>query len=259
VFQLNNEPIAMFLKIIRQTRIAIAPFLFVLIMLIPDTGISQELQNSSVNQVDDKGRKQGKWKAFDVNGNLKFEGQFIDNIPVGTFVFYYPDEQIKARSEMYDHGRRSRTKTFHPNGRLMAEGNYLDKQKDSTWNYYSDFDGVLISTENYKDGQLDGMVYNFYPAGGIAEEIPYVNGVKDGVWKRFFTDGKLKLKATYVNGMLEGLMLVYFQNGVPEISGMYEHNLKNGLWLYFNDRGQTLKKETYKQGNLKKTEDFDIK
>lgn len=135
----------------------------------------------------------------------------------------------------------------------MGEGNYLDKKKDSTWNYYSDFDGVLMSTEYYENGQLEGTVINYYPEGSIAEEIPYKNGIKDGVWKQYFTDGKLKLKATYIDDKLEGLMLVYYRNGVPEISGIYENNYKHGLWLYFSERGETLKTEKYLKGHLKET------
>lgn len=216
----------------------------------------QELTNTNINKVDSQGRKQGDWKAFDVNGNLKFEGHFVDGLPVGTFTYYYPDGKIRAISEMIDGGKRSHTRIFHNNTRLMAEGNYLEEKKDSTWNYYSDFDGVLLSTENYANGVLEGTVITYYPSGSVAEEIPYKNGLKEGVWKQYFTDGKLKLKATYVNDLLEGLMLVYHQNGVPEISGTYENNFKHGLWFTFNNRGEVIKKETYKNGHLRKTEEF---
>jgi antitoxin component YwqK of YwqJK toxin-antitoxin module len=51
-------------------------------------------------------------------------------------------------------------------------------------------------------------------------------------------------------------MLVYYQNGVVEVSGMYVNNFKDGIWMYFSDRGETIKKETFKEGRLKKTEKF---
>lgn len=231
-------------------------FFFSCFFVIFSFGFSQDLTNPDINQIDDRGNKQGQWKAYDENGDLKFEGRFIDNNPVGTFTYYYPDGKVKAISEMYERGRRSRTKVFHNNGRLMGEGNFLDKVKDSTWNYYSDFDGVHLSMEFYRKGKLDSTVLNFYPKGGVAEEIPYTNGIKNGVWKQYYTDGKLKLKATYIEDKLQGLMLVYYQNGLPEVSGMYKNNLKNGLWMYFNDEGAVIKKETYVNGHLRKTETF---
>jgi len=214
---------------------------------------AQELVNTDINKVDSEGRRQGSWKAYDVNGKLKFDGQFVDNKPVGTFTYYYENGKVKAVSEMYDDGKRSRTKVYHGNGRLMGEGNYLDKKKDSTWVYYSDFDGVLLSREYYENGLLEGIVFNYYPKGKVAEEIPYASGLKNGDWKRYFTDGKLKLKATYVDDKLQGLMLVYHQNGFPEVSGMYKNNLKDGMWVYYDDLGIVFKKERYIRGNLKET------
>jgi antitoxin component YwqK of YwqJK toxin-antitoxin module len=250
---------AIYLKAINISRGLFAVVLFMALLMISPFMHAQEFTNSNINEVDDQGRKQGDWKTYDVNGSLKFKGSFVDGIPVGTFFFYYPEGKIKARSEMYDNGRRSRTKTFHSNGRLMAEGNYLNKKKDSSWSYYSDFDGVLLSAEFYANGEHEGIVYNYYPSGAVNEEIPYKNGVKQGEWKRYFTDGNLKLTAKYIDGKLEGLMLIYFQNGVPEVSGMYVNNFKDGLWLYFNPRGETLKKETFERGHLRKTEDKQTK
>jgi antitoxin component YwqK of YwqJK toxin-antitoxin module len=182
---------------------------------------------------------------------LKFEGEFVNGVPVGTFKYYFEDGKIKAVSQMYEQGRRSRTKVFHNNGRIMAEGNYLDRKKDSTWQYYSDYDGVLLSREHYENGVIDGIVINYYPTGAVAEELPYKAGLKHGEWKRYFTDGKLKLKATYIDDRLEGLMLVYHQKGFPEVSGMYKNNFKDGLWLYYNEEGIVIKKERYAKGNLK--------
>jgi len=216
-------------------------------------GSAQELVNTNINKVDAQGHRQGHWKAYDVNGLLKFEGRFVDNVPIGTFKYYYESGKIKAVSEMYDQGRRARTKVYHKNGRLMAKGNYLEKKKDSSWVYYSDYDGVLLSTEFYQNGLLEGIVLNYFPTGSVAEEMPYKAGLKQGEWKRYFTDGKVKLKATYIDDELQGLMLVYHQNSFPEVSGTYKNNLKDGMWVYYDDQGFVIKKERYIRGNLKET------
>ncbi|RLD31648.1 MAG: hypothetical protein DRI83_12045 [Bacteroidetes bacterium] len=228
-------------------------FLFSFLTILAFLVSGQELVNKDINKVDKHGHRQGYWKAYDVNGLIKFEGEFLDNKPVGTFKYYYEDGKIKAVSEIDDQSRRSRTKVFHNNGRIMAEGNYLNKKKDSTWVYYSDYDGVLLSTEYYENGLLEGTVINYSPTGAIAEEIPYKAGLKHGEWKRYFTDEKLKLKASYVDDQLEGLMMIYYQKGFVEVSGMYEHGLKNGMWMYYDEGGILTKKERYIRGNLKET------
>lgn len=228
----------------------------ILILLTMGHAFAQDDTVAELNHLDEQGFRQGVWKVHDAEGNLKYEGQFIDNKPVGEFKYYYPGGRLKAISMMIDGGNRSRTRMFHENGRLMAVGNYLEMEKDSTWNYYSDFDGALMSTEYFIKGRLDSVLVNYFPSGQVAEEIPYTLGAKNGEWKKYFTDGKLMLKATYIHDKLEGVMVVYHQNGVPEISGIYRENFKDGLWIYFNDRGGVLKKETWLMGRLKKTETF---
>lgn len=218
--------------------------------------IAQETENGEYNKLDQHGRKQGFWKVFDNSGALRYEGSFINDHPVDTFIYYYPDGRVKAISVMLEQGRRSETQFYHLNGRLMGEGNFLEQQKDSTWRYYSDLDGTLLSVEFYRNGKLDSNVMNYYPEGEVAEKIPYSNGIKEGKWTQYFPDGKLKLKATYKNDLLEGIMLVYYQNGMVQISGNYKHNFKDGLWIHFDERGEVIKKEIYKNGQLKESEEF---
>lgn len=217
---------------------------------------AQDETTDTLNRIDRQGLKQGYWKSVDADGKLKFEGRFIDDHPAGTFRYYYPDGKLKAISVMRDQGNSARTRLFHENGRLMGEGNYRNKVKDSTWSYYSDLDGSLVSRETYVEGELDGIVYNYFPEGGIAEEIPYKGGLKEGTWKRYFPDGTIKLKASYTGDKLEGMMVVYYESGIPQISGMYRHNLKEGPWMHFSEQGAKLKKETYKYGHLKETEEY---
>ena len=53
---------------------------------------------AQVNQVDSKGRKQGNWEKKYENGNLRFTGQFKNDVPVGTFVYYYENQIKKAEN-----------------------------------------------------------------------------------------------------------------------------------------------------------------
>lgn len=229
-------------------------FLLSFILSLSILAFGQTQDDATLNSEDAQGRKNGKWKVYDESDNLRYEGQFKNGVAIGTFTYYYPDGKVKAVSEMYDNGRRSYTKVYHKNGRLMGVGRYFDKAKDSTWNYFSDYDGVLLSSEYYVNGLLDSIAINYFPKGGVAEEIPYRQGVKEGVWKQYFSDGTLKLKATYENDLLQGLMIVYYPNGLPEVSGMYKNGLKNGMWMHFDEQGKVYKKETFERGHIRSTE-----
>lgn len=218
---------------------------------------AQELLNNHRNITDGQGRKQGYWKVFDVNGALKFEGAFKDNIPFGEFIYYYPKGNIRARSLIYNNGNESRTKIYHENGKIMATGKYLNKKKDSIWHYYSDFDGLLLSEEIYENNIKTGSWRKFFPDGSVAETITYFNNKNHGPWRQYFPNGKLKLKAEYIDDKLEGVMTIYHPNGEVNISGNYVNNLKDGAWMYFNDHLENFKREIYEHGKLRKTEDYE--
>ena len=42
-----------------------------------------------------------------------------------------------------------------------------------------------------------------------------------------------------------------------QFSYMFDIGLKDGIWDYYNEEGKLIKKETYKDGELIKTETFD--
>lgn len=224
----------------------------VLFMLFCVQGLfAQEYLSGHQNQVDDQGRRQGEWKVYDQAGNLKFVGQFKDDIPFGEFTYYYPSGKVKAVSMIFDSGRSSYTKTYHENGFLMAEGKYVNREKDSVWKYYSKYDkNLLLSEETYVDNEKEGIWYNYYPDGSVAEEISYKDDQKHGPWKQYFDDGSIKIRAKYEEGELEGLFQAFYPNGQASIAGTYEDAMKNGVWMYFDEDGQTIQREEYDHGYL---------
>ncbi len=229
-------------------------FFRLLLMLCFLMGVNQSYGQS--NQTDELGKKQGYWKSYDEMGNLKYEGSFKDDIPFGEFKYYYPDGKIRAISIIFNEGKQSRTKLYHRNNKLMAEGNYLNQKKDSTWNYFSEYDGILLSKENYKEGKKEGVWQKFYPNKIIAEKSTYKNDVQVGVWLQYFTDGTKKIEGFYIDGKKNGQFTYYHPNGQIETSGMYLNSLKDGNWKYFSVDGKPIKEEIYNHGKLESTHTF---
>jgi antitoxin component YwqK of YwqJK toxin-antitoxin module len=217
---------------------------------------AQDFTDANINVTDKQGLKQGAWKVFDEEGNLKYSGRFADGIPVGVFTYYYPRGDVKAVLTHFDNGKTVYAKNYYPGGKLMAEGKYVDQKKDSVWHYFNAEDGSLSLEERYVNTIKDGVWKTFYPTGQVAEEIIYRNGVKDGPWVQYFTDGKVKMKTNYVNDEIEGQYLIYHINGTVEVSGTYVKSAKNGTWVYFDASGMMEKKEEYLNGILAHQEIF---
>jgi antitoxin component YwqK of YwqJK toxin-antitoxin module len=96
----------------------------------------------------------------------------------------------------------------------------------------------------------------YYTNGALNEEVTWVNDVRNGPWKMYFSDGKLKLDGNIVNDVWQGMFKYYFVGGNIYYTGMFKDNVKDGIWMEFNEDGQGVKKETYQNGILLKTEDL---
>jgi antitoxin component YwqK of YwqJK toxin-antitoxin module len=225
--------------------------LLLIIFLLSLTGLWAQPPATEVNRTDAKGRKQGAWVKHWDNGMPRYEGQFIDDRPQGTFRYF--DDKGKATSEVVHAGDGvvSRAWHFHPDGSLLATGKYLGQQKDSVWNYYGG-NGKLRKVERYQAGQLDGDQVSYYANGQVAERETRLKGQLHGPHSSWFESGKLKSESTYVNGEAEGTMVFYFPNGKKEIEGKVVNGNRDGVWFYFNDDGTIQLQMLYASGVLKK-------
>ena len=222
--------------------------IYLLLCFVPVNVISQNA-GDSINRTDANGMKQGFWKKYDETGMLKYEGNFIDNNPVGEFIYFYPDGVVKARSRFYERGDRSETTTFHHIGKKMTEGFYLGQVKDSLWKYYSS-DGILLKDEFYRYGKKEGKWITYYENGQISEEVEWKADSKNGIWKQYYPDGQLKLTGQHINGEKDGEFKYYNTSGKLDVYGSYHSSLREGEWFYLNEESKVIKKEIYKNGNL---------
>jgi antitoxin component YwqK of YwqJK toxin-antitoxin module len=215
-----------------------------LLFIIPIISSAQDM-----NQIDDMGRKQGKWRKTYMNGVIKYEGQFKNDRPYGEFKYYYEDAKLQATTRFSDDGIIAHTNSYHENGQPMADGKYINQLRDSTWNFYSDVDGKLISKENYTKGKLNGKSILYYADSGEQAEITnYENGIKNGPYLKYFPDGKIMTEGTYKNDKLEGDFTVYYNDGSIAIKGQYKNGIQTGNWSYFDEDGKPLTAEQFREG-----------
>jgi antitoxin component YwqK of YwqJK toxin-antitoxin module len=205
------------------------------------------------NATDSQGRKQGPWRKVDENGKLKYEGQFKDNIPYGTFKHYHSNGKQKAISIYYNNGTCTHSVLFSFDGIKEAEGKYLNQQKDSVWLYYDVTGEKVLMKESYANNLKDGEFAEYTKEGKLLEVIHYTAGKKNGLWKIFYDDSKPKIVAKYLNGELDSAYTAYFSDGSKKIEGSYKKSGREGNWFYYNATGSINKQEMYINGKLTKT------
>ena len=135
--------------------------LALLLFCIPLFSFSQ-----SINEIDASGKKQGVWQKTYESGKLRYKGQFYNDIPYGLFYYYYPSGELQVEKEFFHNGLAAATHIFYKNGKLKASGLYVNELKDSTWNYYNN-DSIMIMSEQYQNGKLNGVTKTYYFDGSI--------------------------------------------------------------------------------------------
>ena len=219
-------------------------YVYVLFILCVNFSIAQ-------NSVDAKGRKQGNWvKKLPQSNVVDYIGQFKDDMPIGTFIYYFPSGKKKAEV-IYKSSNTTFTTMYHDNETILAQGKFVNQQKDSTWTMYSK-SGRLNMIENYKLGQLNGDRFVFYPLGNseskkdqITQKQSYVNGKLHGKQFDYFENGKTWKEIKYENGVKNGEEITYNPYGNIELKDYYFKGMKNGWCLAYDSLGTNITGKVY--------------
>jgi len=199
-----------------------------------------------VNRTDKFGLKQGHWKYFWENGNLKEEGTYQNDKKKGYFKYYDEAGNFKY-VEKYDNDnlitdapetRQMDVKTvYHKNGKPAITATYYKGVPDGIRREF-DENGFVIKGYVFNKGILR---YE-----GITDE----DGKRQGLWKEYYPTGELKSMGHYINSNQEGNWKFYFENQKIEVEGNYKNGKKEGAWYWYYPNGMTLQEENWTQGKL---------
>lgn len=194
------------------------------------------VSSQNVNHIDNDGLKQGLWKKKYPNGVIRYKGTFKDNIPTGIFLYYYSTSELRVEKEFFQK-EKAAAHFFYKNGELKASGLYINQQKDSTWNYYN-HDSVLILSEQYRGGKLNGKSITYYDDGSKVYEVKnFLNGIEHGEWKQYYINGNIKMSSNFDSGKREGNHIFYYPLGEVNFKGLYKKDEKIGEWIYYTNEG----------------------
>lgn len=205
------------------------------------------------NQMNSAGKKIGYWKKYNDKGQLVYEGNFKNDVPVGEFTYYHTNGKVKSITYFIEGTHIVRTTLFDVNGKKSAEGKFFDQDKDSTWNYYNP-KGTLICTENYSKGVKQGT-WSLYSSetGTLLEEKNYENDKLSGTCRTFFADGKISSRIDYVNGKMNGLVEEYYPGEKIHLRGYYHQNYKVKNWDTYDADGRIRKTQEYNNSRIQRT------
>lgn len=224
----------------------------------PDARIPEGEVTKDFNVTDAKGLKQGLWVKVYKNGQLYYKGSFKNDIPQGTFWFWYDSGEPMREVVHLDGTNHMEAKHYHRNGKLMSEGTYRqgfneegqpDKVRDGEWKFY-DEEGYLKSVEHYKLGAKHGVAKTYYDTGKLLREEEFVNGKQEGKFTEYYENGRVRALRQYRDGTFHGEMKIFAADGTSILQGTYENGRQHGVWIEFNDSGKIKMTTKYNNGEV---------
>ena len=142
----------------------------IILLFVSNIAFAQNLIDEHKNM---QRQKQGKWSQNHDNGQLRYEGSFLDDNPTGIFLYYTEGGILKANFEYFNGGKSASARFYHANGKVRAVGIYQNEMKEQLWKYYDTREN-LLERENYKNGKLEGQTTLYYANGNVLEKSNYV-------------------------------------------------------------------------------------
>ncbi len=213
------------------------------------------IRRENINRTDRNKRKQGVWKYFYENGELKSEGFYVNGKKNGYFKEYSPDGILKNITKYLDDEIQTdvpeltkyeiRT-DYYPDGNIKVIGSYKDGLPEGIRREYGT-DGKVINSYIFEKGKIFGE--------GIVDE----KGMKQGFWKEFYENGILKSEGNYKDNIKTDIWKFYTETEKLKQTGKFNKNgFQTGEWKWFYENGNLQKTENFTNGILEGlTEEYD--
>ena len=201
---------------------------------------------TETNKLDAKGLKHGVWKGlYEESKRPRYQGTFEHGKEIGLFQFF--DDTQKgdgiATREFNPKDNSAYTIFYDQNKNKVSEGKVVNKVFEGLWKYYHYASPAVMTTENYKNGKLEGLRTVYFPNGKIAEQINYVNNLKEGAYKKYTETGIVIEESFFKNNEYDGLAIFRDVNGNVVSKGLFAKGLKIGIWEVV-ENGKLVKKSS---------------
>lgn len=193
---------------------------------------------TDTNKTDEKGQKHGLWRGvYAESKRPRYEGTFDHGKETGTFKFF-DDTKAKtviATREFNAKDNSAYTIFYNQKNNKVSEGKEVNKLPEGEWKYYHEDLPQIMTTENYKNGKLNGKRTVFYRSANIAEESNYVAGIKNGPYKKITEKGVILEQSNYKNGQFDGPAIYKDPLGNVVAKGNYTNGKKTGKWEFYEE------------------------
>ncbi|MGQ1786468.1 toxin-antitoxin system YwqK family antitoxin [Saccharicrinis sp. GN24d3] len=234
-----------------------------------------QTSKNNLNQVDAAGLKQGRWVITE-NELVVEEGVYVDDLKQGIWKAYYQNRNLKHEINFINGEAKGTARFYYKNGTLRESGNWQLDHWEGSYQYY--FESGELSYDWYynENGKREGEQVYYHANGKKMYQGKWENGKTDGTLKVYNDSGQLVLEKTYNNGQIAkieepvqneqnnssvrftqtGFHTVVHLNGKIDKKGFFvKGNLFNGEKHHYDEQGNLVSVTQYKNGKVVATKE----
>ncbi|QXP78725.1 MULTISPECIES: toxin-antitoxin system YwqK family antitoxin [Winogradskyella] len=181
---------------------------------------------------------------FFPNGNKFLELIVLDSFHNRIYNFYNKDQKLtriktyKSDSiykEIYKNGY---FQGYYSNlGTLHSEGLVEKNKKQGKWNYYYE-DGINIKQiAEYNNGELQGVIKDFWQNGNLKSISNWNNGIELGEGIIYHENGKIDEKHFIKDGKIHGKIEQFYSTGSKRFWANSWYGIVKDTSMYFYENG----------------------
>ncbi len=199
-----------------------------------------------INQSDNRGLKQGIWREYYDNDNIKTESHYKNNILNGYYREYDEKERVLV-AKFYNNGqvidkdpekeiKVEIVNQYDESGKIISSGGFIEGIPIGVHREYSEDESVIDTKEFNESGNVISQ--------GIMDE----KGLKNEFWKFYYPNGAVHFEGNFNQSQRSGQWNFYYPNGKLEQTGNYRDGKTDGLWIWYYLDGNILREENYYLG-----------
>ena len=165
------------------------------------------------------GLRHGKGKMYYENGNILYDGDFIEDNEEGNGKYYYENGEYYI-GDWGNSLRNGTGKLYYKNGNLKYEGDFIEDNFEGKGKYY------------YRNGDI--------------YEGEYQKGLRHGKGKVINKHGSLKYEGYFIDNKYEGQGILITPTGKYE--GEFKNGMKHGQGKEYNREGILIRDDYYENG-----------
>jgi len=168
-----------------------------------------------------KYKRHGLWISYSRAGEVQKKANYINGKKEGEEVYFHDNGEIRLVNQFIDGKKEGVQKHYYQNGKLFSSTPFSNDKFHGICTRYSS-SGQLKSSSPYKNGVPNGQFITFYN-GKEASICTYKDGNLIGESFAYYPDGTLKQKSQYNNkGKLVGELISYNPDGSVKSKKIYD-------------------------------------